>query len=171
MLWAYLLFVLLCLIITACSSPVIIRYTKGERACLSVHFIFFSASFFKKERKTEAEEKKKASGEKRAVLRALRYATPRTTVCLQALPFPTALPPQLLGLGLGAYYAVISVLLSNFKCYTSDPLLVTKKNDAPATDVRFRIRLYAFLHTFLIYLTQYKKEKEARKGYVGNKNE
>lgn len=179
MLAACLLFVLLGVFITLFISPVIIRYTKGESAALVVHFVFFSITLFKKEGKNEAEDKKtpkagskkKALGGSRAPIHALRYAIPRATVCAWSLPLPIEASPCFFGIGIGIYYSVISVLLSKFGSCTSDPMLITKKDDAPALDVRFRLRLYTFLHTFLIYLAQYRKEKEAKRSYVGNKNE
>ena len=178
MLFAYLTFVLLCIGITLYISPVVIRYTKGTRGILEVHFVFFSLSFFKNDKKNSAERGENENGTSKsertsshAPWHALRYAIPRATVCVQSLPFPTGTSPFFMGVGMGAYYFVLSLFLSRFSQCTSDPMLITKKEDAPSLDIRFRVRLYTFLHTFLIYLAQYRKEKEARKAHVRNKNE
>ncbi len=177
MLFAYLSFVLLCIGITLLLSPVVIRYTKGESACLTVHFVFGSVRIFKKSEKNEAEKnsrtkkKEKKRTRNSAPMRALRHVIPRSVVHIGSLPFPTVLSPTLMGVGIGAYYSLLSIVLAKFKYCTSDPLLAIKKEDAPALDIRFRVRLYTFLHTFLIYLVHYRKEKEAKRVYVGNKNE
>lgn len=177
MLFAYLTFVLLCIGITLLISPVVLRYTKGESACLTVHFVFVSVQIFKKNKKSEAEKesrsqkKEKKRTRSRAPMRALQHVIPRSIVHVGSLPFPTELSPTHMGIGIGAYYSLLSILLAKFKYCTSDPLLATKKEDAPALDIRFQVRLYTFLHTFLIYLAQYRKEKEAKRVYVGNKNE
>lgn len=180
MLFLALFFVLLCIGLTLLFSPVVIRYTKDKRSYLVVHFVFFSVTL---SRKTAAEKekerkKKKESGQKsgrsakgRAVLRALRYAVPRTTVCVQSLPLPTALPAFWVGIGTGVYYSVLAFFLSHFDRYTSEPLLSLKNEETAAIDLCFQMRFYTFLHTFLIYLVQYRKEKEARISHVGNENE
>ena len=176
MLFAYILFVLLCILLLLLFSPVVIRYTKDTRAALVVHFVFFSVTLMKKtEKKTRQAEsgakKSKNKNKKDALLYALRYAFPRTTVSAQSLPMPTLENPFYSGIALGGYYTLVSLLLSLFGRQTSDPLLSVRKEDVKALDVRFEMRFYAFLHTFLIYLTKYKKEKNVRSIYGRNENE
>ncbi len=176
MLFAYILFVLLCLTVLLFYSPVVIRYTKDTRAYLVVHFVFFSLTLMKKaakknERKTDGETKPKKESKKEALLYALRYAFPRATVSVQSLPIPTMQNPFFTGIALGGYYTVVALLLSLFGRRTSDPLLSVRKEEIRALDVRFQMRFYAFLHTFLVYLAQYKKERKARSIYGRNENE
>lgn len=171
---------LLCICPTLLLSPVVIRYTKDTRTYLVVHFVFFSLTLVRKkteesrneEKKTEQDgSKQKKRARQRAIHRALRYAMPRATVSVQSLPTLSMSSPFLTGIGRGAYYFALSVPLSFFDRCTSDPLLRSKKTETATVDLRFRMRLYAFLHTFLIYLAQYRKEKEARKSHVRNENE
>ena len=177
MLFAYILFVLLCILLLLLYSPVVIRYTKDTRAALVVHFVFFSVTLMKKaakkaEKKPQSGEKKsKKENKKDALLHALRYAFPRATVSVQSLPMPAVEDPFFFGIALGGYYTLVSLILSLFGRRTSDPLLSVKKEEITALDVRFEMRFYAFLHTFLVYLTQYKKEKNTRSIYGRNENE
>ena len=173
------LFFLLGLCITVYVSPIVIRYENAERASFSLHFVFFSLHLSKKERKadkseenTESKEtaKRKKGMHKAAVLSALRYALPRTTVCVQSLPTFSLSSPFYTGIGLGVYYFLLSILLAPFG-ERSDKAFLCLKNQTATADIQFKLRFYTFLHTFLVYLVKYKKEKEAKKIHVGNKNE
>ncbi len=173
MLTAY-LFLLLCFFLTLLLSPVVIRYTKDTRAYFVVHFVFFSLTLYHKGvPKKNGTQNSKATKNRTldAIRRTLRYALPRTTVCVQSLPIPDELAHFLSGPGLGLYYFLLSFPLSLFRRCTSDPLLCVRDEEIKTVDLRFRMRLYTFLHTFLIYLAQYRKKKEARKSHVRNENE
>lgn len=176
MLAGYIFFVLLCICLLCLFSPVVIRYTKDGSATLTVHFVFFSLLLMKK---TATEEKTKADGEKKqrrqnkkdALQSALRYALPRATVSVQALPLPTVEDPFYNGILLGGYHALLALILSLFGRRTDDPLLFAKNEAKAALDVRFQMRFYAFLHTFLVYMAKYRKEKEAEGIHGRNENE
>lgn len=177
----YLLLFLL-LLLTALFSPIVIRYEKGDARTLSLHFVFFSLALIGKnksdeEQGKEAEKKAAKKGEKkgekpssRAILRAIKYAAPRGTLCIYSLPFPACESPFWGAIGMGGYYILLGLLTAPFGRRTNDPLL-TARDEGAATDLRLRLRLYAFLYTFLVYLVQYRKEKEARAAYGGKQNE
>ena len=160
-------------------SPVVIRYAKDTEGALSFHFVFFSFSLSKKAAADEKGGKKKKArkknGEKsarapRAFLRALEHTAERAQICIQSLPFPASLSPDRAALITGGYYFLISVLAIPFGQLTCDPLLNARTKPSARIDLRLKMRAYAFLHTFLVFLAQYRKEKEAMK-YGRNENE
>lgn len=173
------LFFLLGLCITIYVSPIVIHYEKAERASLSLHFVFFSINLLKKDKaadesnekeKPKENTKRKKGIKKNAILSAIRYAIPRTTVCVHSLPMLSLPSPFYTGIGLGAYYFLLSILLAPFGERSDTPLLRLQKQPS-TTDIQFKFRFYTFLHTFLIYLAKYQTEKEAKKIHVRNKNE
>lgn len=160
-------------------SPVVIRYAKGTEGAISFHFVFFSFSLSKKAARDEKGRKKKPTRKKkeeknasvpRAFLRALEHTAINGRICIQSLPFPASLSPDRAALITGGYYFLISVLAIPFGQLTCDPLLNARTNLSAKIDLRLQMRAYAFLHTFLVFLAQYRKEKEAMK-HGRNKNE
>ena len=150
-------------------SPVVIRYARDTEGVLSLHFVFFSLSFYKARKEGEgakAEEKEVSEGKRpgvpRAVFHALRYARRRAEICLYSLPIPQIFTPDRAALLSGTYYALISAF-SILGRITTDPLLDAKTQPNATIDCRIKIRTFALLYTFLIFLVQYRKEKEAMK--------
>ena len=174
MLFAY-LFLLLGLCITILLSPVIIQYEKDKEAALRLHFVFFSLSFSKSGEKTQDKvphnsKKSKRRASMRALRSALRRALPHCTVHIRSLPLIEADSPFTTAMLTGTCFFLISLCLSCFGRCAQAPLLAeSKKNSAPL-NLQIKIRFRVFLHTFLVYLVQYKKEKEA-KGYGRNEDE
>ena len=169
----YMIFLLPCLLLLLLLSPIVVRFSKGERTSLSLHFVFFSVMLFrsdKKEKKT-----KKSNGSKRAFFRALRralrYAMPRAALCIARLPYPEIEDPFYRAIGHGGYCFLLSVLCAPFGRQTDKLPLKERGDEKRAVDIQLRMRFYVFLHTFLIYMTQYRKEKEAESFYVRNENE
>ncbi len=174
MLWAY-LFILLCLCTTILLSPVIIRYKKDGAAALEIHFVFLSVSLSKKTGKKKATKKKHSTkgGERpsfRATLAVLHRAMSRCTVHLASAPLIQTSSPFGTAMLTGGYFFLISVFLSRFGQCTDDPLLRIKEKNTAPLDLRIKIRFCDFLYTFLVYLVQYKKEKET-KSHGRNENE
>lgn len=169
----YMIFLLPCLLLLLLLSPIVVRFSKGERTSLSLHFVFFSVMLFrsdKKEKKT-----KKSNGSKRAFFRALRralrYAMPRAALCIARLPYPEIEDPFYRAIGHGGYCFLLSVLCAPFGRQTDKAHLDAGCAEKRTVDIQLRMRFYVFLHTFLIYMTQYRKEKEAESFYVRNENE
>ena len=177
----YLLLFLL-LLLTVLFSPIVIRYEKEDTRTLTLHFVFFSLALIGKnkseaekedaaeEEQTAEKKKKRGTPSSRAILRAIKYAAPRGTLCIYSLPFPALESPFWGAITAGGYYFLLGLLTAPFGRRTDDPLLKAKDQRA-ATDLRLRLRLYAFLYTFLVYLAQYRKEKEAKAAYGGEQNE
>ena len=169
----YMIFLLPCLLLLLLLSPIVVRFSKGERTSLSLHFVFFSVMLFrldKKEKKT-----KKSNGSKkaffRALRRALRYAMPRAALCIARLPYPEIEDPFYRAIGHGGYCFLLSVLCAPFGRQTDKAHLDEGCAEKRTVDIQLRMRFYVFLHTFLIYMAQYRKEKEAESFYVRNENE
>ena len=169
----YMIFLLPGLLLLLLLSPIVVRFSKGERTSLSLHFVFFSVMLFrsdKKEKKT-----KKSNGSKRAFFRALRralrYAMPRAALCIARLPYPEIEDPFYRAIGHGGYCFLLSVLCAPFGRQTDKAPLDERGAEKRTVDIQLRMRFYVFLHTFLIYMTQYRKEKEAESFYVRNENE
>jgi hypothetical protein len=176
MLFGYICFVLLCICALLLLSPVVLRFSKGREICLSLHFVFFSLVLSRgasaKETKRESSAKKEKKPSRRsAFLRALRYAMPRTTIFVARLSLPRAENPFHEALGYGGCCFLLSLLLAPFGRQTDRPLLNITSEEDRSLDIHLQMRFYAFLHTFLIYKTQYRKEKEAKRFYVRNENE
>ena len=169
----YIFFLLPCLLALLLLSPIVVRFSKGERTSLSLHFVFFSVMLFRSGRKKNSE--KAQGGSQKASLRALRralgYAMPRAALCVAKLPFPEIDDPFYNAIGRGGYCFLLSVLRAPFGQQTEKTLLEARGDEKPTVDIQLRMRFYAFLHTFLIYMAQYRKEKEAESFYVRNENE
>ena len=168
----YLIFLLPCLLLLLLLSPIVVRFSKGERTSLSLHFVFFSVTLFRSDKKSK---KKEGGGSKRASFHALRralgYAMPRAALCIARLPYPEIEDPFYRAIGHGGYCFLLSVLRAPFGRQTDKLPLDERDNEKRSVDIQLRMRFYAFLHTFLIYMAQYRKEKEAESFYVRNENE
>ncbi len=176
--------VLFCLFLLSLSltaifllSPIVIRYTKETQGELSLHFVFFSLSFCKSSNGDEKKPKRKKAKKKTAaaivplsIFRALMLAHPHAEICLYSLPLPPVAAPDRVALLMGSYHALISAFSLPIGRLTSAPLLHAKTNPCATIDCRIKFRTFAFLHTFLIFLAQYRKEKEA-KTHGRNENE
>lgn len=150
-------------------SPTVIRYARDKHGEISLHFVFFSLSFYgssngnkKKRTDKKGTKKRQTANAPRAVFRALMRAHPHIEICLYSLPLPTATSPDKAALLIGAYYALISAASLPFGRLTADPLLDAKTKPAAPLDCRIKIRTCDFLYTFLVFLVQYRKEKEAK---------
>ena len=169
----YLIFLLPCLLLLLLLSPIVVRFSKGERTSLSLHFVFFSVTLFRSDKKSK--KPKESGGSKRASFHALRralsYAMPRAALCVAKLPFPEIDDPFYSAIGHGGYCFLLSVLRAPFGQQTEKAPLEARGDEKPTVDIQLRMRFYAFLHTFLIYMAQYRKEKEAESFYVRNENE
>ena len=167
MLTGYIFFLLLCILTLLLLSHVVLRFSKGEQASLSIHFVFLSIKLRRGDTAERRSKKKRNSQAKArgAFFRALRYALPRTTVYIARLPLPTAEDPFLPAIAAGGYHFLLSILLAPFKKRASQPLLESREDGEATLDLQFRMPFYAFLHTFLIYMAQYRKEKEAENFY------
>jgi hypothetical protein len=116
----------------------------------------------KKRTDKKGTKKRQTANAPRAVFRALMRAHPHIEICLYSLPLSTATSPDKAALLIGAYYALISAASLPFGRLTADPLLDAKTKPAAPLDCRIKIRTCDFLYTFLVFLVQYRKEKEAK---------
>ena len=160
------LFTFLSVLTVLLFSPVVVRYTKDDSRTLAFHFIFFSVSLlWEKDQKKEKQKKSKKSGDSRGALKkALKYAAPRSALYIQSVPLPQALSPDRAAVLSGLYWFVIAILSAPFGRPTKNPLPKTRDGDRAPLDIRLKIRFYAFLHTFLVFLAQYKKRGEKKHG-------
>ena len=166
-----LLFVFFSVLTVFLFSPVVVRYTKDDNRTLAFHFVFFSVSLlWKKDQKKEEKKNNKKSGDSRGALKkALGYAAPRSALYIQSVPLPGGLSPDRAAVLSGLYWFAIALLCAPFKGPTENPLSKTRDGNCAPLDLRLKIRFYAFLHTFLVFLAQYKKRGEKKHGR--NKNE
>ncbi len=151
--------------LTLLLSPVAVRYAKDGGRLLSFHFVFFSFSLIWPQREEQKKKEKGRGGTGgNALKRALRYAMPRTGIFIRALPIESALSPDRAAILSGLYSALAALISVPFAGLCSDPLPTVRDGDRATLDIRFKIRSYALLYTFLVFLAQYRKERSKRNG-------